>query len=78
MMHPKMLRRILAVISERLTPDGRYEFFTYFKLLKRQNEKERQNQRRTIQELLLVVLSAYLPERWWRRIERNRTQGGVL
>lgn len=72
MMHPKMLRRILAVASDRLTQEARYGFFTYFEFLKKQNEKAPRDQRRTIEELLLTVLTTYLPQRW-RRIERQRT-----
>jgi hypothetical protein len=65
-----MLRRILAVTSDKLTQQERYGFFSYFELLKKQNEKTPQNQRRTIEELLLVVLAAYLPQPW-RRIVRH-------
>ena len=73
MMHPKMLRRILAVTSDKLTQQERYRFFSYFELLKKQNEKAPQNQRRRIEELLLAVLSTYLPQRW-RRILRHRAR----
>jgi|SoiMethySBSTD1v2_1073268.scaffolds.fasta_scaffold373883_2 hypothetical protein len=64
MMHTKMLRRILAVASEKLTPDERYGFFTYFELLKKRNDKAPQDKRRRIEELLLLALSTYLPQRW--------------
>jgi|SoiMethySBSTD1v2_1073268.scaffolds.fasta_scaffold85353_4 hypothetical protein len=73
MMHPKMLRRILAVASDKLTQHDRYGFFLYFELLKKQNEKTPRDQRRTMEELLLAVLSAYLPGRW-RHIARRRSQ----
>jgi hypothetical protein len=71
-MHKKMLRRILAVTSDKLTQQERYGFFTYFELLKKQNEKAPRDQRQRIEKLLLAVLAAYLPQRW-RRIERQRT-----
>ena len=72
MMHPKMLRRILAVASETLTLDDRYGFFVYFEALKK-NEKAPQDKRRTIEELLILALSTYLPQRWW-RILRHRAR----
>lgn len=71
MMHTKMLRRILAVASEKLTLDERYGFFTYFELLKKRNDKAPEDEKRTIEELLLLALSAYLPQRW--RDRRHRT-----
>jgi hypothetical protein len=70
-MHKRMLRRILAVTSDKLTQQERYGFFSYFALLKQQNEKAPQNQRRRIEELLLAVLTAYLPQRWRRIVRRH-------
>lgn len=64
MMHTKMLRRILAVASAKLTPDERYGFFTYFELLKKRNDKAPEDKRRRIEELLLLALSTYLPQPW--------------
>lgn len=63
-MHPKMFRRILTVASEKLTSDERYGFFVYFEELKARNAKAPQDKKRTPEELLLEVLSVYLPERW--------------
>ena len=76
MMHAKMLCRILAVASERLTQQDRYGFFIYFELLKKQNERAPQDKRRRIEELLLIVLSAYLPG-WWRQFAGQRTHDGA-
>jgi hypothetical protein len=59
-----MLRRILAVASEQLTRDEKYGLFTYFELLKKRNDKAPEDKRRPIEELLLLALSAYLPQRW--------------
>ena len=74
MMHPKMLRRILTVASERLTPDNRYAFFTLFELLKNQNQTVPQARKKSLEELLLTALLAYLPERW-RYVAGKRSHG---
>ena len=73
MMHPKMLRRILAVASDKLTQQESYGFFVYFELLKKQNEEMPRDQRRALEELLLAALSVYLPGRW-RHMGRHRGQ----
>ena len=64
MMHPKMLRRILTVASEKLPLGDRVAFLMYFELLKAKNAKAPYGKKRTTEELLLEVLSAYLPDRW--------------
>jgi hypothetical protein len=72
MIHPKMLRRILSVASERLTPGDRHGFIMYFELLKEENDKARLGEKRRPEELLLEVLTAYLPTPW-RRIAKHRS-----
>ena len=71
MIHPKMLRRVLLVASEKLTPDNRYQFFSLFELLKRHNETAPQARKRNIEELVLAALVTYLPDRW-RKIARRQ------
>jgi hypothetical protein len=69
MIHPKMLRRILSIASEKLTPDDRYGFFAYFEFLKKQNENAPARKKRQLEDLLLRALLTYLPERWRSRPE---------
>jgi len=63
-MHTKMLGRILAVARQQLTTDERYGFFTYFEFLKKRNDKAPEETKRTIEELVFLALSTYLPQRW--------------
>lgn len=76
MMHPKMLRRILAVASERLTPEDRYGLFVYFEMLKKSNERASPHQQRQLEELVLQALLTYLPERW-RNVDAGHTRHGT-
>ncbi len=75
MMHPKMLRRILTVAREKLTSDEQYGFFMYFRYLKKKNEKAPRREKRTLEELLLLALVEYLPQRW--RFTRKPQSYGV-
>ena len=73
MMHPKMVRRILTVAREKLTPDERDGFFTYFQYLKNKNDNAPRAKKRALEELLLIALSEYLPDTW-QTSGRRRTQ----
>ena len=72
MMHPKMVRRILTVAREKMTPDERDGFFTYFEYLKTKNDKKPRSEKRALEELLLLALMEYLPQRW-RLVDHRHT-----
>ena len=72
MMHPKMLRRILTVTTEKLTSDEQYGFFMYFRDLKDKNNIAPQSEKRALEEILLLALMEYLPQRWrWKAPKRT-------
>ena len=55
MMHPKMLRRILTVASEKLPLADRVAFLMYFELLKAKNAKAPYDKKRTAAGVLPVL-----------------------
>ena len=70
-----MLRRILTVAKEELTSDEQDGFFKYFHYLKKKNDIAPARQKRTVEELLLLALMEYLPQRW--RLTRKRQSNGI-